>query len=96
MQLLLWPAYSPDMSPIEHMWDLVGRHLARDLHPAASKDELLLYKQAICGILVHEQTFKICLTPCHIVLLYVVATPNTDFGHLILFFFCFVNFICLY
>ncbi|GFU20843.1 transposable element Tc1 transposase [Trichonephila clavipes] len=44
---LLWPAYSPDMSPIEHVLDLVGRHLARDPFPAASKDELLLRIQAI-------------------------------------------------
>ncbi|GFV34535.1 transposable element Tcb2 transposase [Trichonephila clavipes] len=47
MQLLPWPAYSPDMSPIEHVWGLVGRHLARDPRPAASKDELLLRIQAI-------------------------------------------------
>ncbi|GFV94792.1 hypothetical protein TNCV_1027901 [Trichonephila clavipes] len=46
MQLLLWPAYSPDMSPIEHVWDLVGRRLARDPRPAASKDELLLRIQS--------------------------------------------------
>ncbi|GFU40360.1 transposable element Tc1 transposase [Trichonephila clavipes] len=25
MQLLPWPTYSPDMSPIEHVWDLVGQ-----------------------------------------------------------------------
>ncbi|GFX99284.1 hypothetical protein TNCV_2494651 [Trichonephila clavipes] len=31
MQLLPWSAYLPDMSPIEHMWDLVGRNFARDL-----------------------------------------------------------------
>ncbi|GFV91939.1 transposable element Tcb2 transposase [Trichonephila clavipes] len=43
MKLLLpWPAYLPDMSPTDHVWDLVGRHLARDSRPAASKDELLL------------------------------------------------------
>ncbi|GFW80954.1 transposable element Tcb2 transposase [Trichonephila clavipes] len=47
MQLLPWPAYSPDMSPIEHVWDLVGRRLAWDQRPAASKDELLLHIQAI-------------------------------------------------
>ncbi|GFW61421.1 transposable element Tcb2 transposase [Trichonephila clavipes] len=41
MQLLPWPVYSPDMSPIEHVWDLVGRCLTRDPLPAASKDELL-------------------------------------------------------
>ncbi|GFX99741.1 hypothetical protein TNCV_257801 [Trichonephila clavipes] len=38
VQLLLWPAYSP----IEHVWDLVDRRLARDPRPAASKNELLL------------------------------------------------------
>ncbi|GFW56410.1 hypothetical protein TNCV_2089171 [Trichonephila clavipes] len=42
MQLLPWPAYSPDMSPTEHVWDLVGRRLARDPRSAAIKDELLL------------------------------------------------------
>ncbi|GFU72656.1 transposable element Tc1 transposase [Trichonephila clavipes] len=42
MQLLSWSAYSPDMSPIEQVWDLVGRCLTRDPRPAASKDELLL------------------------------------------------------
>ncbi|GFV73178.1 transposable element Tcb2 transposase [Trichonephila clavipes] len=46
MQRLPWPAYSPDMSPIEHVWDLVGRSCARDLRPAALKDELLLRIQA--------------------------------------------------
>ncbi|GFV71733.1 transposable element Tc1 transposase [Trichonephila clavipes] len=47
MQLLPWPAYSTDMSPIEHVLDLVGRLLARDPFPAASKDELLLSIQAM-------------------------------------------------
>ncbi|GFY36239.1 transposable element Tcb2 transposase [Trichonephila clavipes] len=47
MQLLPWSAYSPDMSPIEHVWDLVGRHLVRDPRLAASKDELLLRIQTI-------------------------------------------------
>ncbi|GFU79843.1 transposable element Tcb1 transposase [Trichonephila clavipes] len=47
MQLLPWPAYSPDMSPNEHVWDLVGRCLSRDPRPAASKDKLLPRIQAI-------------------------------------------------
>ncbi|GFS81686.1 transposable element Tcb1 transposase [Trichonephila clavipes] len=41
MQLFPWPAYSLYLSP------LVGWHLARDLRPAASKDELLLRIQTI-------------------------------------------------
>ncbi|GFW05902.1 transposable element Tcb2 transposase [Trichonephila clavipes] len=36
-----------DMSPIEDVWDLVGRRLARDPGLAPSKDELLLRIQAI-------------------------------------------------
>ncbi|GFW20219.1 hypothetical protein TNCV_1855431 [Trichonephila clavipes] len=47
MQLLNWPAYSPDISPIEHVWDLVGRHFTRDPRPAASKGELLVRIHAI-------------------------------------------------
>ncbi|GFV32203.1 transposable element Tcb1 transposase [Trichonephila clavipes] len=47
MQLLPWPAYLPDMSPIQHTWDFAGRRLNRDPRPAASKHELLLRKQAI-------------------------------------------------
>ncbi|GFX31186.1 hypothetical protein TNCV_2026871 [Trichonephila clavipes] len=47
MHLLPWPAYSPDMSPIGYVWDLVGRRLASDPRPAASKGELLLCIQAI-------------------------------------------------
>ncbi|GFU69121.1 transposable element Tc1 transposase [Trichonephila clavipes] len=42
VQLLPWPAFSPDMSPIEHVWDIVGRRLARDLPPVVSTDELWL------------------------------------------------------
>ncbi|GFY04037.1 hypothetical protein TNCV_1198151 [Trichonephila clavipes] len=47
MQLLPWPAYSPDMSPFDHVWGLVGWRLARDPRPATSKGELLLRVQAI-------------------------------------------------
>ncbi|GFX69536.1 hypothetical protein TNCV_1769051 [Trichonephila clavipes] len=66
MQLLPWPAYSPDMSPIEHVWDLVGRRLARDPRSAASKDELLLRIQAIWNYLPQADNQNL-LTPRHIV-----------------------------
>ena len=35
------------MLSIEHMWDIVGRRLARDPHISASKDDLWLRIQAI-------------------------------------------------
>ena len=34
ISLLPWPARSPDMSPIEHVWDTVGRRLIRQGPPA--------------------------------------------------------------
>ncbi|GFT29185.1 transposable element Tcb2 transposase [Trichonephila clavipes] len=64
-QFLPWPAYSPDMSPTEHMRDLVGRRLARDTYPAASKDELLQRMQAIWNYLPQADIQN--LTPCHVV-----------------------------
>ena len=29
VNVLPWPALSPDMSPIEHVWDLLGQRLRR-------------------------------------------------------------------
>ncbi|GFU54219.1 transposable element Tcb2 transposase [Trichonephila clavipes] len=51
VQLLPWPAYSPDMSPIEHVWDIVGGRLARDLRPVILTDELWLRIQTIWNTL---------------------------------------------
>ncbi|GFX42814.1 hypothetical protein TNCV_2931061 [Trichonephila clavipes] len=47
MQLLPWPTYSPVISHIEHLWNLVGRRFTHDLRPTASKDEVLQRIQAI-------------------------------------------------
>ena len=58
IQLLPWLAYLLDMSPIEHVWNLVGPRLARDPRHEASKDELWLQIQAIWNIFFHKQTFK--------------------------------------
>ncbi|GFV98713.1 transposable element Tc1 transposase [Trichonephila clavipes] len=59
MPLLPWPSYSPDMSPIEYVWHLVGRRFARDPRPAASKDELLLRMQAIWNSLPQADTHNL-------------------------------------
>ncbi|GFT63477.1 transposable element Tcb1 transposase [Trichonephila clavipes] len=81
MQLFPWPAYSPDMS---HVWDLVGRRLA----PAASIDEVLLRIQAIGNCFPQasiQNLFDSMPRRIAAILPRVFSTPNTDFGHLILY-----------
>lgn len=37
---LNWPPRSPDMNPIEHLWDIVGRQLRLRQHPPASLQDI--------------------------------------------------------
>ncbi|GFT59496.1 transposable element Tc1 transposase [Trichonephila clavipes] len=85
MKLFPWHAYLPDISSIEHVWVLVGWRLPRYPHPAASKDELLLRIQEIWNSLpqvVIQNLFDSIPRRYQHLLQRVVATPNTDLGHL--------------
>lgn len=40
INVLDWPAYSPDMSPIEHVWDVLKRNVYARIHPPSTVAEL--------------------------------------------------------
>ena len=44
---LPWPARSPDMLSIKHVWDMVGRQLIRQGPPAPTFDALWIHIQTV-------------------------------------------------
>lgn len=40
IQHMSWPANSPELNPIKHVWDMLGRQLAALSHPPSSVPEL--------------------------------------------------------
>ncbi|GFT56690.1 transposable element Tcb2 transposase [Trichonephila clavipes] len=41
IQRLVWPARSPDLNPIENMWDALGRQVAGRNYPPTNKNTLI-------------------------------------------------------
>ncbi|GFV75093.1 transposable element Tcb1 transposase [Trichonephila clavipes] len=46
IELLPWPTFSPDLSPIENLWSMLAQRLARDTPPAATPNQLRQYMEA--------------------------------------------------
>ena len=41
VNILLWSARSPDLSPIEHLWDHLGQRIRRRPNPPMNRDQLV-------------------------------------------------------
>ncbi|GFY27403.1 transposable element Tcb2 transposase [Trichonephila clavipes] len=41
IQRLVWPVYSPDLNPIENVWDALGRQVAGRNYPPTNKNTLI-------------------------------------------------------
>ncbi|GFX91679.1 uncharacterized protein TNCV_3682651 [Trichonephila clavipes] len=41
IQLLVWPARSPDLNPIENVWDALGRQVASRNYPPTNKNTII-------------------------------------------------------
>ena len=45
VQVLPWPAFSPDLNPIEHLWDQLGKRVYSRRHPPVNRQQLAMALQ---------------------------------------------------
>ncbi|GFU88931.1 transposable element Tcb1 transposase [Trichonephila clavipes] len=64
IELLPWPARSPDLSPIENIWSKVAQRLPQITPPAATPDQLWQRVEAAFGLLYPKNTSEVPLNQC--------------------------------
>ncbi|GFX61831.1 transposable element Tc3 transposase [Trichonephila clavipes] len=57
-----WPAFSPDLNPIEHMWDALGRRIAARLHHPENTQQLKQMLIEEWALLPQEMLHQLVLT----------------------------------
>ncbi|GFW98245.1 transposable element Tcb1 transposase [Trichonephila clavipes] len=64
IELLLWPARSSDLSPIENMWFMVAQRLIQITPPPATPDYLWQSVEADCSAASHKNASNVSLNQC--------------------------------
>ena len=54
MEVLPWPAYSPDLNPIEHLWDQLGRRVGSRLDQPTTRARLIQLLQEEWNLIPQE------------------------------------------
>ncbi|GFX39266.1 transposable element Tcb2 transposase [Trichonephila clavipes] len=57
-----WPAYSPDLNPIEHLWNALGRRIAARLHHPENTEQLKQKLIEECVLLPQEMLHQLVLS----------------------------------
>ena len=80
VQVLPWPACSPDMNPIEHLWDHLDRQLRKRRNPPANRQELENALLQEWDRIVVDATPYCCVHRCQR-RSYAVLTPTIQIGN---------------
>ncbi|GFY19108.1 transposable element Tcb1 transposase [Trichonephila clavipes] len=56
-----WPGYSPDLNPIEHVWDALGRRIAARLHHSENTQQLKKVLIEVWALLPQEMWHQLVL-----------------------------------